>query len=559
MRILIFHGYLLRGTGSNVYNAELAESLARLGHEVHLLCQEAHPEQLGFVDSIGRWEGGRLTVEPVRRPPHSGRCTVYRPDIGGLLPVYVYDDYEGFEVRTFDRLTDAELDAYIDANVRAVAEVAESAEAEAGFANHVLMGPAILSRGLGARPYAAKIHGSALEYTLKPHYKRFAPYASEGLVRARAVLVGSRHTAESLWAAMPLEGLRERTFLSPPGVDVHTFAPATKRDAASELDALVRWLDTAERTGFNPAASAAIDALCHPRRDRPPTPEELAEIRAGYAVTGIDVAGPDGLAALDPEREPIVCYVGKLIVSKGVDLLLAAWPRVLVREPRAKLVVVGFGTYREGLEVLMRGLERADERLLMHVCRQGRALEGGPRDQLTYLRAFLESIAGRHERYFGAAKKMRDSIVFTGRLEHGELARLLPSAEEIIVPSMFPEAFGMVAAEGAACGALPICAAHSGLAEVTAILGEKLPPQVRRLLTFERGMHAVEDLALSMCDWFDLDERVRASAGAALADTAGRRFGWEAVAASVVAAAQGRTAVLEPVPGQVPFSGQVAE
>ena len=27
MRILIFHGYLLRGTGSNIYNANLARSL----------------------------------------------------------------------------------------------------------------------------------------------------------------------------------------------------------------------------------------------------------------------------------------------------------------------------------------------------------------------------------------------------------------------------------------------------------------------------------------------------------------------------------------------------
>src|SRR4029078_6621642 len=116
----------------------------------------------------------------------------------------------------------------------AVREVAELADIEAGFANHVLMGPAILARGLGERPYAVKIHGSALEYTLKPHYKRFAPYASEGRVPARAVLVGSRHTAESLWAAMPLEGLRERTFLGPPGVDVHTFSPRDTEGAAEE-------------------------------------------------------------------------------------------------------------------------------------------------------------------------------------------------------------------------------------------------------------------------------------------------------------------------------------
>ncbi len=29
MKVLIFHGYLLRGTGSNVYNANVAQALAR--------------------------------------------------------------------------------------------------------------------------------------------------------------------------------------------------------------------------------------------------------------------------------------------------------------------------------------------------------------------------------------------------------------------------------------------------------------------------------------------------------------------------------------------------
>ena len=40
MRVLIFHGYLLRGTGSNIYNSSLARALARLGHEVDLVCQD---------------------------------------------------------------------------------------------------------------------------------------------------------------------------------------------------------------------------------------------------------------------------------------------------------------------------------------------------------------------------------------------------------------------------------------------------------------------------------------------------------------------------------------
>jgi glycosyltransferase involved in cell wall biosynthesis len=553
VRLLIFHGYLLRGTGSNVYNAELAEALVRQGHEVHLLCQDREAAELGFVDAVGDWDSGELMMHEVRAPAHAGRCTVYRPDIGGLLPVYVYDAYEGFEVKTFDRLSEAELDRYLDANVRAAQEVARMFEIEAGLANHLVMGPVVLARALGEIPYGVKVHGSALEYTVKPHYERFAPYAREGLAGARAVLVGSRHTAESLWAAMPLEGLRDRTFLGPPGVDTHTFTLREPDEAAEQFDALVRWLESAERTGFDGEAGDRIDQLCSPVRAEPPTMEELAEVRAGYDSAGIDVDAPDALAAIDPEA-PLVVYVGKLIVSKGVDQLLAAWPLVLARHPRARLVVVGFGTYREGLEVLARGLERDDERLLLAVCRDGRELEGGPRDQLTYLRSFLESLRGRHERYFGAARKLRESIVFTGRLDHGELGRLLPSADAVVVPSMFPEAFGMVAAEAAACGALPICANHSGLAEVAAIIGERLPLKVRELLTFERGMQAVDDLAYALEAWLDMDERTRATARTALAEVAALRFGWETVAETVVNAAQGRVTRLEAVEGVVPFS-----
>ena len=55
MRVLVFHGYLLRGTGSNVYNARLCAALARAGHSVDLLCQEPHPEELDFIDAVGTW------------------------------------------------------------------------------------------------------------------------------------------------------------------------------------------------------------------------------------------------------------------------------------------------------------------------------------------------------------------------------------------------------------------------------------------------------------------------------------------------------------------------
>src|SRR4051794_1385935 len=219
MRVLIFHGYLLRGTGSNVYNASLVTALAKLGHEVHLLCQDRHAGELPFVDAVGRWEDGELRLETTREPV---RVTAYLPDIGRILPVYVADEYEGFDAKPYPELTDAELEHYIEANVEAVRAVPAP---DVALANHLVMGPVILARGLAGRaPYAVKIHGSALEYTVRPPPERFLPYALEGIRGANGVLVGSRHTGESLFEVLADEpSLRERTRLGPPGVDVHSF------------------------------------------------------------------------------------------------------------------------------------------------------------------------------------------------------------------------------------------------------------------------------------------------------------------------------------------------
>ena len=184
MRVLVFHGYLLRGTGSNVYNARLCAALARAGHSVDLLCQEPRPEELDFVDAVGTWEDGVARVQTLREPV---RVTVWRPDIGRLLPVYVADRYEGFEARPLLECSDAEIEAYVQANVAAVRDVCARARPDVALANHLVMGPAIVARGLGGDvPYAVKVHGSALEYVVKRDPARFLPWAREGLAgRAR--------------------------------------------------------------------------------------------------------------------------------------------------------------------------------------------------------------------------------------------------------------------------------------------------------------------------------------------------------------------------------------
>jgi len=224
--------------------------------------------------------------------------------------------------------------------------------------------------------------------------------------------------------------------------------------------------------------------------------------------------------------------------------------------PAARLCVVGFGTYRAGLGQIVDALANADLEALGEVVARGRELEGGPRSELRYLRAFLDELdAERRDAYLAAAPHAAERVHFTGRLEHDALPGLLPAFEAQVVPSTFPESFGMVAAEAAACGALPVSAAHSGLAEVTSVLAAALDEPLRPLLSFSPGPQAVAELADRLVRWLSLGASERARASAELARMARSRFGWESVAEGVIAAAQGHLAELPEVPSDSDPSG----
>jgi glycosyltransferase involved in cell wall biosynthesis len=131
-------------------------------------------------------------------------------------------------------------------------------------------------------------------------------------------------------------------------------------------------------------------------------------------------------------------------------------------------------------------------------------------------------------------------VVFTGRLEHEELAELLPACEAVVVPSTFPEAFGMVAVEAAACGSLPISAGHSGLAEVSAQLALDVPEPAVDLLSFSLDDDVVEAIADRVARWLEAPVQLRSATRAALVQTARRRYSWDGVARGVLAGACGR-------------------
>ncbi|MCW2951510.1 MAG: glycosyl transferase group 1, partial [Conexibacter sp.] len=278
---------------------------------------------------------------------------------------------------------------------------------------------------------------------------------------------------------------------------------------------------------------------------RPASLEPVPEPASAFdRDEGAAAAAVASLAAGEQDR--LVAFVGKLIVSKGIDLLIAAWPLVLMAEPRARLAVVGFGAYRGGVERLIDALADGDLPAVAALAAEGRAAEGevGGSGSLHHLQSFLDDLErdehGDAARYLAAARDMRERTVLTGRLEHDELTDLLPACEAQVVPSTFPEAFGMVAAEAAACGTLPLCADHSGLAEVSAALAAAVPAPARPLLSFPVGPGAVRLIAERLVAWLQAPEELREATRTALVATARELWSWEGVARGVLAAAEGR-------------------
>src|SRR5262245_16262085 len=508
MRVLIFHGYLLHGTGSNVYNASLAQALARQGHEVHLFCQDRRFRELDWIRD-------------------NRNITVHVPNIGGLLPVFVPDRYEGFVVKTFPELTDEELDRYLDANIDAVQQVVEkSGEPDAALANHLIMGPVILARA-GLR-YAIKVHGSDLSYVVRPHPERFVPYALEGTAAAAGILAGSSHTAAVLYETVPDPRLPQRTRLGPPGVDVHRFRPHEPVEALRKLEQL----------------AGRLDSEAH----------EATESRDSFERDGPAIAAALGAWA---EGEVRALFVGKFLLSKGVDLLVAAWPlvhraRLAAGDHAPRLLLVGFGAYEQGVRDLVGALDGGDLEAALEVAARGRAYEGQdeprraqPRETaLTILTGFL---GNPPEGYADAAREAAGSILIGGRLTHPEVADVMPAADTFAMTSTWPEAFGMVAAESAACGVPPVSADHSGMREVSELLGEALDPDLAALLSFPIGPGAVSELTARICGWLALDAARRREAGLALAKRVDDLWSWEGVARTVIAASRGELDALPPV------------
>ena len=506
MRILLWHGWLLEGSGSNVATARVAEHLRAAGHDVLLVCQERHPERYPWIDAFGAVdEGGPSQLTDNAATSSSGRCVLLRPRIGSMIPVFVIDRYEGFDrVRRFVDLSEDELESYLRTNVDALRAAAAWHATEITFTGHAIPGAAIGRRALGPKRYVAKIHGSDIEYAVRIQ-ERYRELAREGLEAARAVVGPTADVLARCSALVP--GIQALVRTVAPGVEVSAFRPRPRTEALMEAaDLLDADPDTARgrpssidaevERALDLRDAGALDALAETYDQAVPEPDAAQRLRR--------LAGASG---------PIVGYLGKLIPQKGVELMLQGHRGA--RHP-AHGLVVGFGSNREWLAALAIALGRGDAAGLEWL----REVREMPIEEV--------GLGPPHD------ADERD-VTFTGRLDHRYAPEALAAMDVMVTPSILPEAFGMVAAEGAAAGALPLVARHSGLGEV----GATLEAAIERpgLLTFEPGPGAVARLAAGLDRVLELPPHERAELRRAVSAFVGREWTWERTAAGLLAAA----------------------
>jgi glycosyltransferase involved in cell wall biosynthesis len=134
----------------------------------------------------------------------------------------------------------------------------------------------------------------------------------------------------------------------------------------------------------------------------------------GVAHGGVRLGPPRGPLG-DP---PVAVFTGRLVRKKGADVLLRAFARVRRELPEARLVVVGDGPERRGLERLARAL----------------------------------GLGG--------------AVTMCGRLSRDDAADRLEGAWVQVVPSRYQEPFGIVILEAMARGTVVVASRAGGIPEI---------------------------------------------------------------------------------------------
>ncbi len=485
MRIGIFHGFELTGSGSNEYTRYLARALKTEGHDVHVICREPSPEKIGFLSHAYSWgvDGSpTLLFEKDVSDAGSdvGSCTLHQMPNAQVKPVYITDKQRSGNVKSFANLTEEERKAYHDLSVSVLKNILTEHKLDVLHVNHLVYQPIVANEACKATgtPFIIYPHGSSIEYTVKED-DRYHRLAIDPLINAQGLIIGNHEVRDRITGLYTRyrDLILEKTDIVGVGVDTALFNPVAKEDRQASIDKLVNELADMSLGG---KTSALTDAL-YGRLEL----EGVAPTRGYWDAYNHSLPDADLIQKLAdiPWDKNIMLFVGALTYGKGLQSVIAALPAILDREPDTHLVIIGSGAYREVLEALVYAISTANSELLFELARKGQALDrsdlNGPlQDVLHYLTS-----PGNTEKLFEQGKNLRKHVHFLGRFNHDQLSCVFPCADIAIFPSVVPEAYPLVLMESLSNAVIPMVSYFSGFKdgvdELEPYLGAELTDNIR--------------------------------------------------------------------------------
>lgn len=480
MRIGLFHGFELTGSGSNEYTRYLARALKAEGHDVHIICREPRPEEISFISHAYMWGVDGSPTVLFEKDSDGSSCTLHQLPHAQVRPVYLTDKQRKGTVKSFANLSEEERKAYHELSVGVLTNILTEHKLDILHANHLVYQPIIANEACKATgtPFVIYPHGSSIEYTVKED-DRYHRLAIDPLINAQGMIIGNgevRDRITSLYTRYR-ELILEKTEIVGVGVDTTLFQPVAKEERQASIDNLVNELATMPQGG----KTASLTEALYGRLEL----EGIQPTKGYWEAYNHSLPDADLIDKLGniPWDKNIMLFVGALTYGKGLQSVITALPGILDKEPDTHLVVVGSGAYREVLEGLVYAIATANSTLLFELARKGQQLDRGDmhgpwQDVLHYLTG-----PGHVDQLFEQGKNLRKHVHFLGRFSHEQLRSVFPCADVAVFPSVVPEAYPLVLMESLANGVIPMVSYFSGFKdgvdELEPYLGQELTDNIR--------------------------------------------------------------------------------
>jgi glycosyltransferase involved in cell wall biosynthesis len=477
MRIGLYHGYELTGSGSNEYTRYLAGCLVDAGHEVQIICREVKPESIPYVTHAYAWKMGGEVETLFIRQNRTSACFLHQLPHGNVRPVYNTDKQREGNVKLFTSLSDDELEEYHKLNERLLAKILSRYKFDVLHANHLVYQPvAALEPCKTTRtPLVIFPHGSSIEYTIRLD-RRYKRLALKGLLECTGLIVGNREVRDRILNLYPeyRKQIMAKTQIVGVGVDTSLFKPIERIERYSSVQQLV-----ATNGGGGKSPELKYELYSRLRNGDIQATRDYWN-RYDHSLPDVDLN--DRLRQV-PWSQNILLFVGSLTVGKGLQSLITALPRVLCENPQTHLIIVGAGTYREVLEALVYAISSSNQELLLRLCAKGKDLD---RNELTGPWEDVQSFLNDPSNLSFTLEKGKNidkHVHFLGRLDHSRLCYLFPCADLAVFPSIIPEAYPLVFLESLSNGVLPMVPYFSGFKDsvddLMRFLGEPLTKKIQ--------------------------------------------------------------------------------